>query len=476
MLGVDVAKRQATFGGKPTNVNYGVSGAYALDLLGKVLDVERYRQRGRELARQSLALFTPQDHFLFGEGHGAQPRSPRGCYPVDLGYNVEESLPNLVHYALLTDDRQALDVALTSLRTHLEFMLPDGAWDNSWGTRSFKWSYWGSRTSDGCQAAFVRLADRDPVFATAAVRNAELLRACTHEGLLHGGPHYASHGVKACVHHTFTHAKQVAGALHYRAGQRAFPPLPPLPRALAQGLKHFPEVGVHLAGLGPWRATFSEYDWSYAKGVFQATGGAPGILWHETLGPVLSASLARYIPVEAHNMQAVPDDEDFPLTPRIEHRSSAGIWFTNLFDLTATLRAESVADELRLVAVTRLLAEDGTSPTHGPCRFEIRYTLTRESFAISARPLDTLDAGWSLVVPVIAKSSEAATQTAPTRWTVAKPGGRLVVSAASPITRIATRRDRVFNLVPGFEALPLELTANGAKSVACVLRVEADRT
>ena len=39
--------------------------------------------------------------------------------------------------------------------------LPDGAWDNSFGTRNYKWSYRGSRTSDGCAAGY-GLAD-DPV-------------------------------------------------------------------------------------------------------------------------------------------------------------------------------------------------------------------------------------------------------------------------------------------------------------------------
>ncbi len=34
-------------------------------------------------------------------------------------------------YALLTDDRKALDLAAASFRQHLEFMLPDGGWDNS---------------------------------------------------------------------------------------------------------------------------------------------------------------------------------------------------------------------------------------------------------------------------------------------------------------------------------------------------------
>ena len=26
----------------------------------------------------------------------------------------------------------------------------DGGWDNSFGTRNNKWTYWGNRTSDGC--------------------------------------------------------------------------------------------------------------------------------------------------------------------------------------------------------------------------------------------------------------------------------------------------------------------------------------
>ena len=72
---------------------------------------------------------------------------------VDLGYNVEESLQSLVLYGLLEQDEEVLATVTKALTTHAEFMLPDGAWDNSWGTRSYKWTYWGSRTSDGCQAA-----------------------------------------------------------------------------------------------------------------------------------------------------------------------------------------------------------------------------------------------------------------------------------------------------------------------------------
>ena len=43
---------------------------------------------------------------------------------------------------------------LDSAKSHLAFLLPDGGLDNSMGSRSCKWTYWGSRTSDGCLAAF----------------------------------------------------------------------------------------------------------------------------------------------------------------------------------------------------------------------------------------------------------------------------------------------------------------------------------
>ena len=470
-VNVDAASQIVSFAGKPTNVNYGVSGAYALALLGHLLDDGRFRVRASELAAASLGFFTPQNHLLAGEGYPIHPRSPKGCRPVDLGYNVEESLPNLVHYALLTGDKKALDVAVASFKSHLEFMLPDGGWDNSWGTRSFKWTYWGSRTSDGCQAALIRLANRDPVFLTAALRNAEQFRACTHEGLLHGGPHYASHQVKPCVHHTFAHAKVAAAGLHHLPGLKTFPALPPLPRAIASGVKHFPEIEVSLASIGPWRATFSGYDWIYKNELFQALGGAPGMLWHEKLGPVLCASLARYFPAEPANMQLAPDGEDFPLTVRVEHRDAGGAWFTNLHDTTAKVRHEATPEMLRFVVETRILSAAGKNPVQGPCRFEIIYTLTRGEFVISARPIDTMDAAWSLVIPVIARSDETVTRSSPTLWNINKSAGQLIVKADSDLNRISTKRDRVFNLVPGFEALPLAIASAGGKAVECTLGV-----
>ncbi|MBS1562819.1 MAG: twin-arginine translocation signal domain-containing protein, partial [Bacteroidetes bacterium] len=163
-----------TFTIKTGNINYPIAASYALSLAGEILGKPAYSARGKLLAHEALGHFTAKDLLLYGEGHPAKEPSPKGCYSVDLGYNVEESLPSLVLYGKLTGDSEVLDLVTQSLKAHLEFMLPDGGWDNSWGTRNFKWTWWGSRTSDGCQPAYALMADRDPVFYKAALQNTRL--------------------------------------------------------------------------------------------------------------------------------------------------------------------------------------------------------------------------------------------------------------------------------------------------------------
>lgn len=453
------------------NINYAAAGAYGLSLLGHLLDEPAFTAKGRELARQLLAFFTPKDRFLFGEGHPCR-QSAKGCYPIDLGYNVAESLPSLVNYALLTGDKEVLDTAISSLRTHLEFMLPDGAWDNSWGTRSYKWTYWGSSTADGCQSAFVRLASIDPVFATAALSNLRQLRSCTHDGLLHGGPHFKDQGVAPCIHHTFAHAKSIAAALHHLP-DRAKPDTPPaLPRSLATGVRHFPEIDVHLAALGPWRATVSGCDWSYRPNLYQATGGTVGMLWHQRLGPILAAGIADYLPVEAANMQPVPDGGDFPLGCRVETKLK-DTWYTNLHDTTAKIRHETDGATLRIIVETQLLSASGKEPETGPWRFRILYTLTLGSFTILATPLEPAPAEWTLIVPVISRAKEKLTQSDESRWEIVKPEGVIQVSSNLPLTRLPTPGERAFNLIPGFQVVPFNVKSSGAAATSVTLDTPA---
>lgn len=117
-----------------------MTNASALALLGKYFDREDYRKQAKHLADYAMEHIT-ENGFLWGEGKPRDGVSPLGCRPVDMGYNLEESFPALVKYAYTVGDEDMLDKLSEVLFKQLDFMLPDGAWDNSFGTRNNKWTY-----------------------------------------------------------------------------------------------------------------------------------------------------------------------------------------------------------------------------------------------------------------------------------------------------------------------------------------------
>ncbi len=429
------------------NINYGFTAIYALNLVGRHLDEPRYVARSRELAKGVKLYFTEPNSLIYGEAKPTDRRSANGYLPVDLGYNVEESLNGLALYALEENDTKLLKLIETSLASHLEFMLPDGGWDNSWGTRQFKWTYWGSRTSDGCQPAYTLMAHRNPAFATAAYRSTELLQRCTSsDGLLYGGIHYTEHGIDPCVHHTFAHAKPLAYLLDH--GSELPKPNEELPRSTANGITGFPEIATLLAARGPWRATVTSYDFLYKPEVQQATGGALSLLWHEKTGPLCVASLATYLLVEPYNQQEDPDQEDFPLTPRLE-RVINGDWFTNLYDLCAETQSHDSDTETVIYVSTKLNNSEHQSRDDS-CT--LKYRFTQSSVEIEAEA----SIPTSFVLPILSPSGEVVSRSSQNRLDIKKPKGTVSIEANTELTIRKTKRDRVFNMIPGAQAIPIE--------------------
>ena len=363
-----------------------------------------------------------------------------------------------------------------SLNGHLEFMLPDGAWDNSWGTRSQKWSYWGSRTSDGCQPGFSLMAGRNPAFGTAAIKNAQLLERCTADGLIHGGPHYVSHGVKPCIHHTFAHAKVMALVQDKMHQMPKVDQATPLPRETAKGVKHFPELDVWLVAKGPWRATVSAYDSIYktkkADHLQQPTGGSLAVLYHNKVGTLLAGSMARYIQVEPLNMQSQPG-EDFPLTTRVETRKDNS-WFTNLYDLKADVGFEDNGKRVRFDVKTALQDEDRNVVSGEPAKYAIGYQFDEASVTISTSSTDgSTDENSQLVVPIISPTGEEVRQVSDTRIEIIKPGATVAIQCNVPLSIMKTEKGRVFNMVPGAEAVPIiarQAKESGSK-IECTISV-----
>lgn len=353
------------------NINYPVTCAAAMAIASRLLSNEIYASKARKLAREALQYFT-EDGLLYGEGKPHDGITKKGCRPVDLGYNVEESLPGLVTYALLLNDEKVLETVIKSMETHLLFMLPDGAWDNSWGTRNNKWSYWGSRTSDGCQAGYGLLADKKPLFSEAVYRNTVLLKQCTHNGLLYGGPMYHTAGEPPCVHHTFCHAKALAIMLEHGIEPK---PCMKLPRETAAGIKYFPSVHVNLIAKEEWRMTVSDYDFEYSE-EGHATGGAVTMLWSKTWGPVLAGTMSKYYLVEPNNMQLPQFTMGICLTPRIEI-CREDKYFRSINDKSAVVEC---MDSEKIIVTTEGKLADGKQ--QGNETFSLQYELEDTEFLI----------------------------------------------------------------------------------------------
>ena len=450
------------------NINYPVSCSAAMAIAAEIFDEPRYRIKGHDLAHESLEYFT-DNKILFGEGRPQNGKTNRGCRPVDLGYNVEESLPALVLYGLLTGDEEVLETVTESLIQHLEFMLPDGAWDNSWGSRSYKWTYWGSRTSDGCQSAYALLSDRDPRFAEAAYRNAQLLKECTHDGLLHGGLHYKIKGELPCMHHTFCHSKTMATVLDHKAQAHRNSTPVSLPREADTGVRYYPEIDTWLVAKGPWRATVTSNDWEYFKGS-HPSGGALSLLWHNDLRTVLSGSLNEYWLVEGINQQRHRDEIDMPLTPSFEYLEN-GIYYRSINDLNASVTCTEAADAIGFSISGRLVDKESKSPASGEIRYDIAYEFTNNCVAMKVNiNYDTKIGNVRYYLPIISDQTETIESLNEGSCMVCKKNGKLSV-AANGLKILDCEKQRIFNHVPGFQAVPFYIELQQGEAVEIRLSV-----
>lgn len=427
------------------NVNYRLTNALAMQLCGELFNESRYIECGRRCAHQ-LKEYLSLNNLLFGEGIPTEGCTARGCRSVDIGYNVEESLPSLALYAELTKDKELQQYVKKAMEAQLQFMLPDGAWDNSFGTRSYKWTYWGSRTSDGCALGYALMAKENPAFITAVHRNLELLKHCTHDGLLEGGLHYHIVGERACVHHTFTHAKVLAGILDHELeleGQESS-----LPREKMEPYVYFPEVDVVLLRANKLLATNTCFDWEYVKGG-QASGGNMTLLWHPSAGPILCATMSEYKMVEPNNQQLPRFEHHECLSPRLEWKKDKAIYST-LYDFKAK-RLEH--DERTIVIKGEGVTIDHVAPVE-PLEHQSTYCLKESGLEVKIEL--GKDEG-TFVCPLIS-SKEEVIEIEPKKVTIKKAGAIVTLHVRKGTLHLPYETERCYNLVAGLQALKTEIT------------------
>ncbi len=274
--------------------NYYCGFAALLALAWKLTGKIAYYEKSKWWIEHILGRFD-DDGLLYGEGYPME--ADDGSHTVDMGYNLEESLPLLLRYADLTGEYK--DFFRARLRDHLIFLLPDGGIDNSFGSRHNKWTYWGSRTSDGLIEGLALVSD-EPTFADACERVLTLYEKCTHGGLL-AMPMAHEAGEPTCLHHTFTHAKALAALICAKN-------IPPhersaLPCEAYYGTRKYQNGKLVLISHGSFRATFSAVKAMLLPEHAANGGGSMNLLYHSKYGVVCAATSAKYVPSEPLNQQ-----------------------------------------------------------------------------------------------------------------------------------------------------------------------------
>lgn len=455
-----------------SNINYPLCASYPLVLGGKLLQEQKFIDRGYELAQVLYKYLTPEAGFIYGE---LKPRtqSTNGYWPVDLSYNVEETLPTLTLYALEMQDEKMLDIIVQSWKTHIEFMLPDGGWDNSFGTRNHKWTYWGSRNSDGCQAGLALLGKRNPVFAESAYRNAQMLEKCTHNGILYGGPGYFSHGVKPCIHHTFAHAKSLAALLDKNQMQQEPFPRTKLPREETTGIKIFKDIATHLISVGKWRATITASDCEYKESP-HASGGSLALLYHEDIGLLLTDSLIPELRLrEPSNMQDNDDALKLLLTPRLEIMVK-NISYRSSRDIGAKILSTKFGDGVHVVVQCNLVSHDQKDPPNGSASFEFNYIFRTSDIEIRAiNKTGHIYDDLVFYLPIISSNNEKINCEASDYIIINKTKGILKITTSGKLKIMDGGKTRVFSQSPGVEALPVKVEWDSKNSTELKINIIA---
>ncbi len=406
--------------------NYYCGVATLLALAWRLTGNRTYYEKSKSWLGVALERFDA-DGLLFGEGYPMEAED--GSRTVDMGYTLEESLPLLLRYAELTGEYT--DLFRARLREHLHFLLPDGGIDNSFGTRHNKWTWWGSRTSDGLISGLATVLD-EPLFFAACERVLSLYEACTKGGLL-AMPMAHEVGEPTCLHHTFAHAKALAALLCAR-GEVA-KEAAPLPCEVGFGVKTYQNGNLVLLSNGTFRATLSTVRARCLPDYAANGGGSLNLLYHKDYGVICAATSAIYQPSEVLNQQYLRNAGDPPcMTAQFVVNGKMGC------------TQKDVTLKVNGMTVTAQAPEWQAAYTVGEREVEILLTCQSGRYEL----------------PVVCHRESEVSLTEDGR--TVSIDGRLTVSASTPLTVDVGRR--VFHQVGGLLYLPISVLVSGQVRLA----------
>jgi hypothetical protein len=186
------------------------------------------------------------------------------------------------------------------------------------------------------------------------------------------------------------------------------------------------------------------------------------MLWHQETGPILTASMNEYQMIEANNMQPDPYPLSMPLTPRIELRLGKALYM-NISDQSAKIEVENTNDLITVKTQSKLVNGDQQSPPQGEINCRVNYLFSDRKVTIQFwfdKTAYSTEA--KIILPVISKSGEKISLNS-NSIDIDKQLSKLKITSNRKIDQLPTTTGRLFNFVPGLEAVPLGINGNNAE-------------
>jgi hypothetical protein len=180
---------------------------------------------------------------------------------------------------------------------------------------------------------------------------------------------------------------------------------------------------------------------------------------------ILCASMNEYQMVEAGNQQVETDPHAMPLTPRIEMHLD-GQLYMNISDHEAVITTRGEGDKIIIKTLSKLVDKDQKDPATVAVNCEVTYefTDTRVSMHFKHNLLQA-ESLIKIIIPVIAKSTEKVVNINHKTLQINREGGMVKLNSDQPLQLLPATNGRVFNFVPGFEAVPLGVEQNEVRVV-----------
>jgi hypothetical protein len=189
------------------------------------------------------------------------------------------------------------------------------------------------------------------------------------------------------------------------------------------------------------------------------------MLWHANAGILLCASMTEYQLIEAGNMQKDDDPHSMPLTPRMELWSGNKV-YRNISDLAAAMEVKEEKDRITIVTNASLVNDAQQHPPSGAVPCKVTYVFSEEGVTTRFECNSTQPV--RIIVPVISGASEKYTVTGNKQLIIQKKKSRVLLSSDQPVSTLPATGGRIFNYVPGLQAIPLLIS-----SASAIIRIQA---